>query len=51
MLKHLFGENRVDPNQLEEILDWLTVLLTQPTQKLHQILLYSQEQLSLFKYI
>ena len=44
MLKHLFGENRVDPNQLEEILDWLTILLTQPTQKLHQILLYSQEQ-------
>lgn len=44
MLKHLFGENKVDPDQLQEILDWLTILLTQPTVKLHQILLYSQEQ-------
>lgn len=44
MLKHLFGENDVDPNQVEEILDWLTILIRYPETKLHQILLYSQEQ-------
>mgnify|MGYP005989606819 CR=1 FL=1 len=44
MLKHLFGGNEKDPDQVEEILDWLSILLLKPTQKLHQILLYSQEQ-------
>ena len=44
MLMHIFGKNRVDPNQYEEILDWLTVLIKFPTVKLHQILLYSTEQ-------
>ena len=44
MLKHLFGKNDVDPNQIEEILDWLTILIKHPEVKLHQILLYSQEQ-------
>lgn len=44
MLKHIFGKNRVDPEQYEEILDWLTVLIKSPTTKLHQILLYSVEQ-------
>ena len=44
LLKHLFGKNKIDHDQLEEILDWLTVLIKYPKTKLHQILLYSTAQ-------
>jgi len=44
LIKHLFGKNKWDQDQVEEILDWLTVLIRYPKHKLHHIYLYSIKQ-------
>ena len=44
LINHLFGKNKWDQDQVEEILDWLTVLIRYPKHKLHHIYLYSIKQ-------
>lgn len=44
LIRHLFGKNKWDEDQVEEVLDWLSVLIRYPKHKLHHIYLYSIKQ-------
>jgi len=44
LLTHLYGANGVEPDQLEEIFDYHTIMMRWPKQKLFGRVLYSHEQ-------
>ena len=44
LIEHLYGKNSVEEDQVEEFYDYHTIMLKDPTQKLHARVLYSHQQ-------
>lgn len=44
LIEHLYGKNAVEEDQVEEMYDYHTILLKNPTAKLHARVLYSHQQ-------